>query len=82
MTSDKPAEERVKAAVARVFHKEITELSRDIRFREDLLAKSVNVVELTAILEYEFNIEIPRKRARLAATIGDVIDLIEDLLTK
>ena len=82
MTLDESVGERVEAAVARVFHKEITELSRDIRFREDLLAKSVNIVELTAILEYEFNIEIPRKRARLAATIGDVVDLIKDLVAK
>lgn len=80
MTTNKTTEVRIKEAVAKVFHKEVSELNNNIRFREDLLAKSINIVELTAILEYEFNIEIPRGRSRTAATIGDVINLIEGLL--
>ncbi len=77
MTADKTPEERVKEAVAKVFHKEVTEVSPNTRFVEDLLAKSVNFVELTAILEYEFGIAIPLAKARRAKTVGDIISLIK-----
>ncbi len=81
MTPDKTVEERVKQAVARVFHKEVTTLTRDTRFVEDLFAKSVNVLELTAILEFEFDIPmIPLAQARRAKTVGEAIDLVASLL--
>ena len=76
MTPDKTPEEGVMEAVAKVFHKKATEISRNTRFVEDLLAKSVNFVELTAILEYEFGITIPLAKARRAKTVGDVISLL------
>lgn len=83
MTPGKATEERVKEAVAKVFHKEVAEISRNTRFLEDLFAKSVNILELTAILEYEFGIPvIPLARARRAKTVGEAVDLIESLLTK
>jgi acyl carrier protein len=82
MTPDKTPEERIKEAVARVFHKEVTEISRDTYFVKDLFAKSVNIIELTAILEYEFDIEIPGIQARRARTVGEAIDLVVSLLKK
>ncbi len=82
MTVDKTIEERVKEAVAKVFHKEVTEVSRNTRFVEDLFAKSIQSIELTAMLEYEFNIEIPGGQAKRAKTVGDALDLIESLLGK
>jgi acyl carrier protein len=82
MTSDKTHEERVKEAVARVFHKEVTEISRDTRFVQDLFAKSVNIIELLAILGYEFDITIPLVHAKRAKTVGDAVDLVGRLLNK
>ena len=82
MTPDKTTEERIKEAVARIFHKEATEISRDTRFVEDLFAKSVNILQLTAMLEYEFDILIPLTKARKAKTVGVAIDLIISLLEK
>ncbi len=80
VTQDKTIEERVKEAVVRVFHRNVTEINRDTRFVEDLLAKSINITELIAFLEYGFNIDIPRQRARLAKTVGDAVNLVESLL--
>lgn len=82
MAPDKNPEVLVKEAVARVFHKDVSEIGRDTRFLQDLFAKSINIVELTAILEYEFDIEIPAAQARRAKTVGETIDLIESLLKK
>ncbi len=78
---DKTTEERVIQAVARVFHKQVNEINRDTRFVEDLFAKSVNVLELTAILEFEFNSPmIPMAQARRAKTVGEAIELVTKLL--
>lgn len=40
--------------VARISNKDVSELTRDTRFVEDLQVKSLNVVELVALLENEF----------------------------
>ncbi len=82
MTNEKTIEERVMEAVARVFRKDVSQLTRDTRFIEDLFAKSLNIIELTAVLEDEFNISIPGAEARKRKTIGEAIDLIEKLVQK
>ena len=80
MTANRTTEERVKEVVAKVFHKKVTELSRDTHFVGDLHAKSIQGIELTAVLEHEFDIEIPGAQARRAKTVGTAVDLIESLL--
>ena len=80
MAEDKMVEERVMQAVARVFHRDVSQLSRDTSFVKDLMAKSLNIIELTAVLENEFNIEIPGAEARRRNTVGEAVDLVERLL--
>ncbi len=75
-------EDRVKEIVAKVFHKDVSQINRDTRFIEDLYAKSLNIIELTAVLENEFNIDIPGNESRKNKTVGQAIDLIEKLLAK
>ena len=66
----------VMKAIARIFKKDVNELTRDTRFVEDLHAKSVNIVELLAVLQDEFQIEIPFMEARKRQTIGEAIDFV------
>ncbi|MFC2024385.1 phosphopantetheine-binding protein [Chloroflexota bacterium] len=80
MTPLENSESRIKMAIAKVFHKPVSEISRDTRFVADLFAKSINTIELIAILDYEFDIKIPRAQARRAKTVGEAIDLIEGLI--
>ena len=68
--------------VARIFKKKEGELTRDTRFVEDLNAKSVNIVELIAVLENEFGIEIPFMEAKRRKTLGAAIDLVVSLRTR
>jgi len=68
--------EGVMKAVARIFRKDVSELTLNTRFVEDLHAKSVNIVELIAVLQNEFQIEIPMMKARRQKTIGESIDFI------
>jgi acyl carrier protein len=62
--------------IARIFKKDEAALTRDTRFVEDLKAKSLNIVQLIAVLENEFETEIPYAEARRKKTIGEAIDLV------
>jgi acyl carrier protein len=81
-TQELTVEERVKGMVAKVFRKDASQINRDTRFVEDLFAKSLNIIELTAVLENEFDIDIPGHEARKNKTVGQAIDLIEKLIAK
>ena len=71
--------EGVMKAVARIFRQDVSELTLNTRFVEDLHAKSVNIVELIAVLQNEFQIEIPMMKARRQKTIGESINFIVSL---
>lgn len=79
MTAERTTEDRVKEVVARVFHKDVNQLNRDTRFVQDLYAKSLNIIELIAVLEDEFDIDIPSAEARKRRTVGEAVDLVESL---
>ena len=81
-TQEQTVEERVKQVVAKVFHTEVDQISRETRLIEDLYAKSLNIIELIASLENEFDMDIPAFEARRNKTVGEDIDLIEKLLMK
>ena len=79
MTLEERIAERVMKEVARIFKKDVSKLTRDTRFVEDLHIKSVNLVELIALLENEFGVEIPFMQARRRKTIGEAIDFVVSL---
>jgi acyl carrier protein len=82
VTQERTVEERVIEMVAKVFRKDVNQINRETRFIEDLYAKSLNIIELTAVLENEFDIEIPGHEARKNKTVGQAVDLIERLVKK
>jgi acyl carrier protein len=82
MTAERTIENRVIEVAARVFHKDVDQLTRDTRFVQDLYAKSLNIIEFIAVLEDEFDIDIPSAEARKRKTIGEAVDLIESLYKK
>jgi acyl carrier protein len=79
VTLEERIAERVMKEVARIFKKDVSELTRDTRFVEDLHIKSVNLVELVALLENEFGVGIPFMQARRKKTIGEAIDFVVSL---
>ena len=76
MTLEEKVTEKVMQAVARVFKKDVSEISRDTRFIEDLKSKSLNVVELIALLENQLEVMIPFAEVRRTKTVGEAIDLM------
>lgn len=77
---DKKIHDAVVDAVARIFRKDVSELTPGIRFLEDLHAKSVNIVELVAVLQDHFQIEIPMMKVRRQKTIGEAVEFIAGLV--
>ena len=55
---------------------ELSKISTDAKFVEDLGADSLDTVELIMQLEDEFNLEIPDEEAEKLTTVGLVIDYI------
>ncbi len=82
MSESESIETRVIEAVAKVFHKDTGTLGLDTRYVEDLMSKSLNVIELTAVLESEFDIDIPGADARRCKTVKDTVDLVERVISK
>lgn len=74
------AAQKVIEIVAEVFKKDRDELTLETRFVEDLHAKSVQIIELIALMESEFNIEIPFVEARKNRTLGDVVEYVSSKL--
>ena len=65
--------------VARIFRKDISTLTKETRFIEDLQAKSINIVEIIAVLQDSLGMEISMAKLRRKQTIGEVIDYIVSL---
>ncbi len=54
-------------------------MTENMRFEEDLQAKSVHYSQITTYLEDIFDIEIPYMTFRRKATIGEAVDYVYKL---
>ncbi|NLY20979.1 MAG: acyl carrier protein [Tissierellia bacterium] len=70
--------ERVLEIIAEEFNVEVDDLNKNINFKDDLNADSIELLELVLALEDEFNVEISEDDVMEIATIGDVFEFIED----
>ncbi len=69
-------EERVKAVTARVLNVDGTTIKASDNFAVDLGAESVQSVELVAMFEEEFGIEMDEDAALSVETVGGAIEFI------
>ncbi len=65
---------------APLFGKKPEEITEDMKFIEDLNAKSVHYSQITTYLEDEFDVEIPYMTFRRKVTIGEAVDYVLDLV--
>lgn len=59
---------------------EAEEITADSEILEDLEISSMDVLYLISSLEEEFHISVPEQLVRRMVTVGDVADVIEQLL--
>jgi len=74
-------EEKVKEIIATIFQIERGKITSDTHLVKDLHIKSINLVEMIAWMEEEFNIQINLAEARRKNTVGEVIEYIKTLIT-
>ena len=72
-------EERVKAVTANVLKLNIDEIKMEDDFTADLGAESVQSIELVAMFEEEFDIEMDEDAALSVQTVGEAVDFITNV---
>jgi acyl carrier protein len=74
-------EERVRDIIVRLLGVDASKVTREARFREDLEADSLDLVELIMEFEQEFGGDIKDEEAQQIQTVGQAIDYIETHMT-
>jgi len=69
-------EERVRAVTARVLKADPNEIKLEDSFTADLGAESVQSIELVAMFEEEFGIEMEEEAALSVETVGGAVEFI------
>ncbi len=70
-------EERVRNIIVELLGVDPEKITREARFREDLEADSLDLVELIMEFEQEFGGEISDEEAQKLETVGQVLDYLE-----
>ena len=71
--------EKIIQRAAVLFKKDSGELSSDTKWVEDLKAKSVNYVQVIAILEDAFDVQINFMEFRRKKTLGEAAEFVAQL---
>ena len=69
--------EKVKSIVADQLDVEEEKVTAEASITEDLVADSLDVVDLVMSIEEEFDIEIPDEAVENIKTVGDIVSYIE-----
>ncbi len=75
-------EERVKDIVVELLGVDIERVTPPARFREDLEADSLDLVELIMKFEEEFGGEISDEDAQKITTVGEAVKYIDERMVK
>lgn len=70
--------EKLKEMIAENLGVEADNITETSRFKEDLGADSLDLFELVMALEDEYEVEIPTEDLEKIATVGDVINYINE----
>jgi acyl carrier protein len=75
-------QERVTNIIVELLGVDADKVTPEARFREDLEADSLDLVELIMAFEDEFGGEISDEKAQEITTVGDAISYIDNEMTK
>lgn len=74
----KELEEKVIELVATSYGRDASELSVESSFKDDLKGASIQMVGLVSELENELDVMVSLQDASVCATIGDLVDKVEE----
>ena len=72
-------EERVKAVTSKILKIQLEQIKLEDNFTTDLGAESIQSVELVAMFEEEFDIEMEEDAALSVTTVGEAINFITEV---
>jgi len=70
----------VEGILVRELGVEAAQLTLEARFEEDLCSDSLALVEITMAIEDHFNLSIPDERWDQVKTVGDLYEMLAELL--
>lgn len=71
-------EEQIRKMIAEKLDVELSQVTDNASFTNDLSADSLDTVELLMDFEKTFDVKIPEEEAEKIATVGDVINFIKN----
>jgi acyl carrier protein len=74
--------ERIQGIIAELLGVDKSKVTMEARFREDLEADSLDLVELIMAFEEEFGAEISDEDAQTITTVGGAVKYIEERMKK
>jgi acyl carrier protein len=74
--------EEIKKIIVDLLGAEESKVTREARFREDLEADSLDLVELIMAFEEKFGGEISDEDAQKITTVGEAVDYIDERMKK
>jgi acyl carrier protein len=70
--------DKIKEIIAQQLAVNIEQVTDEAKFKEDLNADSLDLVEMIMAFEEEFNVEIPDEDAEKITTVGDALKYVEE----
>ncbi|NPA31087.1 MAG: acyl carrier protein [Chloroflexi bacterium] len=80
MSKEQEVFEQIKAIIVDLLGVDESQVTMDARFREDLEADSLDLVELIMALEDKFGAEISDEDAQSITTVGEAVQYIVERL--
>lgn len=71
--------EKMIERASEIFQKDPKQFNEETKFTEDLQVKSVNLVQIIALLEDVFDVEINFMAFRRRKTFGEAVDFVAEL---
>ena len=72
--------EKLQGIIAEVLNVSEDEITTSTTFVDDLGADSLDIFEIIAAVEEQFDIEIPQEEAEKIVTVGDAVEQIRNIL--
>lgn len=72
--------EKLQGIIAEVLNVSEDEITTSTTFVDDLGADSLDIFEIIAAIEEQFDIEIPQEEAEKIVTVGDAVEQIRSIL--
>ena len=72
--------EKLQGIIAEVLNVSEDEITTSTTFVDDLCADSLDIFEIIAAIEEQFDIEIPQEEAEKIVTVGDAVEQIRNIL--